>query len=101
MGLKIKDSPMNITYVSAPDWCAACRTMHPVIERVSKKLNWPLDVIDSDEEPAQAALLQITSLPTTIAFENGREVLRFSGAFSEKKTLELLSNLNYNGGQHG
>ncbi len=63
-------------------WCAPCRALAPSFEAVSRSFAGQLrfGAVDIDHEPALAEALHIHSIPTLVAFENGREVGRVSGA---------------------
>ncbi|MDX2010399.1 MAG: thioredoxin [Myxococcaceae bacterium] len=64
------------------DWCAPCRTLAPTFEKAAQQYGEKLTFakVDIDEEPELAQSLHIHSIPTLIAFENGQEVGRLSGA---------------------
>lgn len=80
----------TVVCVTAPEWCGACRTLHPVLTKVCNELGLKLEEIDSDEEPMRAAELEVTSLPTTIVYDGDTEVSRFSGAYPAKRLAALL-----------
>lgn len=63
-------------------WCAPCRALAPSFEAVSRSFSGQLrfGAVDIDDEPALAQALHIHSIPTLVAFENGREVGRVAGA---------------------
>jgi thioredoxin 2 len=63
-------------------WCAPCRMMAPAYEEVATRLapGVRLAKLDTEAEPEIAARFGIRSIPTLIAFKNGREVARRSGA---------------------
>jgi len=63
-------------------WCAPCRSMAPAYEEAAARLapGVQLAKLDTEAEPEIAARFGIRSIPTLIAFKNGREVARRSGA---------------------
>jgi len=63
-------------------WCGPCRTMAPHFERAARELepHVRLAKLDTEAEQAIAAQYGIRSIPTLIAFRNGRELGRQSGA---------------------
>jgi len=63
-------------------WCGPCRMMAPAYEQAASKLapNVRLAKINTEAEPNIVARFGIRSIPTLIAFKNGREVARQSGA---------------------
>ena len=63
-------------------WCGPCRMMAPAYEQAAADLVAQARVakVDTESEPALAARFGIRSIPTLVAFRNGREVARQSGA---------------------
>ncbi|TDU81437.1 thioredoxin [Prosthecobacter fusiformis] len=74
------------------DWCGPCRSVAPVVEALTLEVAGRAKVIrlDVDEEKTLAAEHGVRSIPTFIAFKNGREVGRQSGAIPKQKMLEML-----------
>jgi thioredoxin len=64
------------------EWCPPCRTLAPTFEKAAQRYGERLTFakVDIDDQPELAQSLHIHSIPTLIAFENGREVGRLSGA---------------------
>jgi thioredoxin 2 len=63
-------------------WCGPCVMMAPAYEQAAARLSpgVRLAKLDTEAEPEIAARFGIRSIPTLIAFKNGREVARRSGA---------------------
>ena len=63
-------------------WCGPCRMMAPAYEQAAAKLapGVRLAKLNTEDEPDIAARFGIRGIPTLIAFRNGREVARQSGA---------------------
>jgi thioredoxin 2 len=63
-------------------WCGPCRMMAPAYDQVAGELASEARVakLDTEREPEVAARFGIRSIPTLVAFRNGREVGRQSGA---------------------
>ncbi len=63
-------------------WCGPCKMMAPHFEQAARALepHVRLAKVDTEAEQALAARYGIRSIPTLIAFKNGREVARQAGA---------------------
>ena len=73
-------------------WCAACRSMAPAYEEAAARLapGVRLAKLDTEAEPEIATRFGIHSIPTLIAFKNGREVARRSGATNLPGLLDWI-----------
>ena len=65
-------------------WCGPCRSFAPVFEQASRQFEPHVRFakLDTDNNPSTSAMLGIRSIPTLIAFRDGRELARMSGAMS-------------------
>jgi thioredoxin 1 len=73
-------------------WCGPCRRFAPVFEQASR--NHP-DVIfakvDTEAEPALAAALRISSIPTLMAFRDGVLVFAQPGALPSTALEQVIT----------
>jgi thioredoxin 1 len=72
-------------------WCRPCKMFSPILEEISKENNIWIAKIDVDQNPIQASKYNITSVPTTIIFENGKEVKKILGAKPKHQMIEELN----------
>ena len=63
-------------------WCAPCKMMAPAFAQVARELRTRVRMakVDTDAQPALAQRFAVRSIHTLIAFRDGREVDRASGA---------------------
>lgn len=63
-------------------WCGPCRSMAPAYEHAARTLEPGARFlkVNTDEEQALAARMNIRGIPTVAVFRSGREVARQSGA---------------------
>ncbi|GAB4473028.1 MAG: hypothetical protein Kow0088_08010 [Anaerolineales bacterium] len=63
-------------------WCMPCRAMEPALKRVEKEFAGRVDVlrIDADQSTEVLKSLRVYGIPTIIAYHQGKEILRQSGA---------------------
>lgn len=72
------------------DWCGPCKIMKPHFEKASEKMKGvKFGKVDVDAEGELAQRFQVMSIPTTIFFEDGEQVDRYTGAldFDEIKRM--------------
>jgi len=84
------------------DWCGPCRLLSPTLERLTSSSSHleagsgasvDLVTIDVDKHPELAAEHQVRSLPTVLAFKEGRIVAKFIGARDEKGVRDFVKDL--------
>jgi len=73
-------------------WCAPCRSMAPDYERAARQLEPQLRLakVDTEAQASLAARYGIRSIPTLIAFRQGREIARHSGALPAAALMQWM-----------
>jgi thioredoxin 2 len=73
-------------------WCAPCRMIAPVLERLAHEHAGRLKVVrvNVDEAPATAAEHQAMSIPTLVVLQDGRRVDRIVGALPERQLVDRI-----------
>lgn len=73
-------------------WCGPCKSMHPVLEQVKRRLGERIRIIkiDVDRHQALAAQYRVQSVPTFLLFRSGTLLHRFSGGMPAADLLSLL-----------
>lgn len=76
-------------------WCEPCKTLGPVLEKVTAEANGAviLAKINIDDAQEIAAQMQIRSVPTVVAFVDGRPVDAFAGVKSESEIREFIAKI--------
>ncbi len=89
-GLSTSTVPVLVEFYA--DWCGPCRSVGPVVEALSEEVSGRAKVVrlNVDAEPALASQHGVRGIPTFIAFKNGREVSRQSGAIPKAMMLQML-----------
>lgn len=70
-------------------WCPPCRTMTPVVHALAAELAGTARVFSLDVDQAHdvAATFGVSAIPTLIAFRDGREIDRMTGATPRAQVL--------------
>ena len=76
-------------------WCGPCRMMAPHFEEANRRLQTKARFakVNSDDEPSLSSRFGIRGIPTLIAFKQGREIARQSGAMDLGGLLRWLQPL--------
>lgn len=77
------------------EWCQPCKTLGPVLEKVTRELGGRLLLakVDVDANPGLAQAFQAQSIPTVVAMVGGRPVPLFQGAVPEAQVREVFGQL--------
>lgn len=88
--VKGSGSPVLVEFYA--DWCGACRSVAPTVEGLTRELAGEARVLrlNVDEEPKVAAHYGVRVLPTFIAFRQGQEIARQSGAIPKTTMRKML-----------
>jgi putative thioredoxin len=76
-------------------WCGPCRTLGPILEKVAEQHEgeFLLAKLDVDANPYTAGQFGVQSIPTVVAFKDGRPVDGFVGAIPQPMVEEFIGKL--------
>ncbi|MCC3861679.1 thioredoxin [Pseudemcibacter aquimaris] len=76
-------------------WCEPCKTLGPILEKVVSEANGAVVMakVDIDKTQEIAAQMQIRSVPTVVAFIDGRPVDAFAGVKTESEIREFIEKI--------
>jgi len=88
--LKSESRPILVDFWA--EWCAPCRMLAPIFEKLSEKYSDKMVFVkvNVDECPDLAEDYGIMAVPTLILFVNGTEVERIVGLVPEKRIESLI-----------
>ena len=74
------------------EWCGPCRAQAPVLEAFAERYEGRVKVakLDVDQAPSVAQRLGIISVPTLVAFREGKETARRTGVQSSEGLAALV-----------
>jgi thioredoxin 1 len=64
------------------DWCGPCKMVAPILEALAEDFPEQITIykVNADDNSGLAAELKISSIPTIIVYEDGKETKRITGA---------------------
>ncbi len=76
-------------------WCGPCKQLAPALENAVAATRGKVKLVkmDIDKHPEVAGQMGIQSLPTVVAFVNGRPADMFTGVKSEGEIREFIANV--------
>ena len=90
----VEESPKRPVVIDFwADWCAPCKALMPVLEKLANEYNgqFLLAKLDTEAEPQLSAQFGVRNLPTVAIFKDGQPVDGFAGALPESEVRQILS----------
>jgi thioredoxin 1 len=73
-------------------WCGPCRMLSPVLDELAGEMNGKVKIlkVNVDEEPELASKFGVMSIPTVIAFKQGKATNKVVGFRSKEEFKNML-----------
>ena len=86
------DSITSSGLVLVATWCGPCRMQAPILEEFDKQMEGRVRVckLDVDEVPAIAQRFGVMSIPTLIAFKDGKQLSKEVGVTSCEELMTMF-----------
>ena len=77
------------------EWCEPCKTLSPALEKVTAEADGAFQLVKVDVDANQELANQygVQGIPTVIAFRDGEEVSRFTGALPERAITDWVTSM--------
>jgi thioredoxin 1 len=75
-------------------WCGPCKAMAPIFEEVSKQYpNIKFIKVNVDECPELSEKFEIMSIPTLMAFKDGKMIDQEAGALQKQELIDKIKSV--------
>ena len=84
------EQPVLVDFWAA--WCGPCRMLAPAVAQIAAECEGKIKVgkVNVDEEPELAQRFGIMSIPTVLAFKDGKKVNQSIGLVPKDKLLAMF-----------
>jgi thioredoxin-like negative regulator of GroEL len=92
--LAVAAAPDVTLFSFSADWCGACQSVKPVVQRLSQD-GYPVREVNIDRERELVARFRVTSVPSFVLLVDGREVDRVAESASYARLAQMFDRVGY------
>jgi thioredoxin 2 len=91
----VERSPLPVLLDAWAPWCWPCQIIGPLVEEIALEMAGRLRVgrVNVDENPSTTARFEITTIPTLLVIERGREIDRISGVQTKAEIARRIARI--------
>lgn len=89
---EIKNSNLPVLVDFWAPWCGPCKMLSPVLDELAGEMSGKIKIlkVNVDEEPELASKFGVMSIPTVIAFKQGKAANKVVGFRSKEEFKNML-----------
>ncbi|HHW23479.1 MAG TPA: thioredoxin [Clostridiaceae bacterium] len=89
---EISNSKLPVLVDFWAPWCGPCRMLSPVLDELAGEMNGKVKIlkVNVDEEPELASKYGVMSIPTVIAFKQGKATNKVVGFRSKEEFKNMI-----------
>jgi thioredoxin 1 len=93
---QLQQNPRPVLVDLWAPWCGPCKVVKPHLETLAREYAGRVDLweINADESPELLRALKVYGIPTLIAYEQGKEIVRHVGAKPRNQLMSLFEALS-------
>ena len=93
LGPTVENNPVVVVDFWAP-WCVACARFAPVFQDVAAHFDDVIfGTVNTDDHQQLAAIMGVQSLPTVVAFRDGKHIFTKSGVTTRRQLIQIIEHI--------